>query len=354
MITGRTRYRKFLANRARRFMRRQQAFKEKHKQRLVCKVQGRPFIRQTRAYKNCVRDKIVDKKIPANFEVLNNQNEVFQFVYELLDMHSNRKLKHIKLDLTDVQTIDAAAICLLLSVVSELGNCGIKVSGNYPINIECAKVFIESGFLNHMKNEQGYNISIETSNQIAEAGTDKTRNRNIAQAIRNSMKFLLGTPQRYQPAYTVAMETCSNSVEHAYEKRPKHWRLGIYNMGNSISFTMVDTGIGILNTLYRKFRHEILDILKLRSNHEILHRAFLRKYGSSTQLVNRNKGLPCVMDKFSAGLIKNLKVITNDVYLDFNNIKERKSMNYPFSGVLFYWEVDRECINNFIKNQIKS
>ena len=144
-------------------MRRQQAFKEKHKQRLVCKVQGRPFIRQTRAYKNCVRDKIVDKKIPANFEVLNNQNEVFQFVYELLDMHSNRKLKHIKLDLTDVQTIDAAAICLLLSVVSELGNCGIKVSGNYPINIECAKVFIESGFLNHMKNEQGYNISIETS-----------------------------------------------------------------------------------------------------------------------------------------------------------------------------------------------
>lgn len=335
-------------------MLRQQVFKYKHKMRLVCKAQGRPFIRQTRAYKNCIRNKIINKKIPANFEVLSNQDEIFQFVSELLDMHSNRKLKQINLDLTDVQTIDAAAICLLLSVVSELGNCGIKVAGNYPLKAECAKAFIESGFLNHMKNEHGHNIIINTPNQITEAGTDKTRNRNIAQAIRNSMEFLFGTPQRYQPAYTVAMEICSNSVEHAYGKRPKHWRLGIYNMGNRISFTMVDTGTGILNTLHRKFRHEISDILKLRNNSEILYRAFLRKYGSSTQLVNRNKGLPCIWDKFSSGLIKNLKVITNDVYLDFNSIKERKDMNYPFSGVLFYWEVDKECINNFIKNQIKA
>ena len=50
------------------------------------------------------------------------------------------------------------------------------------------------------------------------------------------------------------------------------------------------------------------------------------------------------------GLIKNLKVITNDVYLDFNNIKEKHKMNNPFSGVLFYWEVDNECIDNFVNN----
>ena len=98
------------------------------------------------------------------------------------------------------------------------------------------------------------------------------------------------------------------------------------------------------------FLKEIKDTVTLKDNSDILYRAFLRKYGSSTQLVNRNKGLPCILDKFNSGLIKNLKVITNDVYLDFNNIKEKHKMNNPFSGVLFYWEVDNECIDNFVNN----
>lgn len=77
--------------------------------------------------------------MPSKFEVLTNQDEVFAFVAELLDMHSNRRLKEINLDLTDVQTIDSAAICLLLSVVCELSNYGIKVTGNYPKRTDCAK-----------------------------------------------------------------------------------------------------------------------------------------------------------------------------------------------------------------------
>lgn len=350
MIKGRTKYRKFLANRARRLMLRKLSFQDKHKQRLICKAQGRAFVRYPHLYKKCVRDKSISKVMPQNFEVLTNQEEVFRFVAELLDMHSNRRLRQIYLDLTDVQSIDSAAICLLLSVVCELSNYGIKVTGNYPSKTECAKFFIESGFLNHMKDNSGKEFVIETPNLIVEAGTNKTRNKDIALAVRKASEFLLGSPQRYQPAYTVAMEICSNSVEHAYEKRPKHWRLGICHVDNHVAFTMTDTGTGILKTLHRKFWKEIKDTVTLKDNSDILYRAFLRKYGSSTQLVNRNKGLPCILDKFNSGLIKNLKVITNDVYLDFNNIKERKRMNNPFSGVLFYWEVDNKCIDNFVNN----
>lgn len=350
MIGGRTRYRKSLANRARHLMLRQIAFQKKHKQRLICKAQGIAFIRYPCLYKKCIRDKHISKVMPSKFEVLTNQDEVFAFVAELLDMHSNRRLKEINLDLTDVQTIDSAAICLLLSVVCELSNYGIKVTGNYPKRTDCAKFFIESGFLNHMKDSHGKNFAIEVPNLIVEAGTNKTRNKDIAQAVRKASGFLLGSPQRYQPAYTVAMEICSNSVEHAYIERPKHWRLGICYVDDHVSFTMTDTGTGILKTLHRKFLKEIKDTVTLKDNSDILYRAFLRKYGSSTQLVNRNKGLPCILDKFNSGLIKNLKVITNDVYLDFNNIKEKHKMNNPFSGVLFYWEVDNECIDNFVNN----
>lgn len=350
MLRGKIRHRKFLANCAKRLKRRELQFKRKHKLRLICKAKGLIFTRPPRIYKNCKRDKSVTRTVPPNFEVLNNYNETFGFIDELLDNHSNRKLKKINLDLTNIQTIDSAAICLLLSVVKELGYYGINVSGNYPQDEECARIFVESGFLNHMKNEKGTVITINTTNLIAETGTNKTRNNDIASAVRKGMAFIMGQEQRYQPAYTVAMEICSNSVEHAYKKRPKHWRLGIYNLGDRVAFTMADTGMGILKTLHRKFSKEIKDAFLLRDNKQILYRAFLRKYGSSTRLVNRNKGLPCILDKFQSGYIKNLKVITNDVYLDFENMMSNKIMNHPFSGVLFYWEVDKECVDKFINS----
>lgn len=338
-------------------MRRKLSFNEKHKLRLIFKAQGRSYVRHVRAYKTCARRKIISKVIPSNFKALSNQQEVFTFISELLDIHTNRKIKHIYLNMKDVVGLDSAAVCLLLSVVSELNYHGIKISGNFPDNYDCAKYLVDSGFLNHMKDSQGRNFNIDSPNFIVETGKDKTRNKVIGLSIRKAIGHLLGTfPQRYQPAYTVAMEICSNSVEHAYNDKPNlvHWKLGIHKKEDSISFTMSDTGTGILNTLHRKFWKEIKDEITFRNNSDILYRAFLRKYGSTTQLVNRNRGLPCILDKFQNKLIKNLKIITNNVYLDFNNINDRKEVNYSFPGVLFYWEVDKECIENFMNTNQES
>ena len=320
----------------------------RRKIRRKCKAMGVPFIiMKGRAYKNCVRKQITTISVPHNFGLFKNYESIFNFVNSLIDLHSNRKLKQINLDMTDVCQIDSAAVCLLLSVISELTNHGIKVVGNYPLNRECAKIFIESGFLAYMEDETGHAIALDTPNLIVETGKSQTRNKDIAKAIKKSMYALTGIERRFQPAYTVAMEICSNSVEHAYGNRPKHWRLGAYKLDDRIAFTMSDTGVGILNTLYRKFHLEIVDKLHLRDNCEILYRAFQRKYGSSTKLVNRNKGLPCIMDKFENGYIKNLKVLTNDVFLDFNNKSANRLLKNSFSGVLFYWEVDMDCLKRF-------
>lgn len=74
---------------------------------------------------------------------------------------------------------------------------------------------------------------------------------------------------------------------------------------------------------------------------------FQRKYGSSTEEINRNRGLPCILDKFNNGYISKLKVITNNVYLDFENQTNNKILNKPFPGVLFSWVVNIDCINKF-------
>ncbi len=343
MKKGSVQFKKSTANRARRSLLRKLAFKKSHSRRIVLKAEGKPFVSVVRQYKHSRQKRTVMKNIPLLFEMLANHDNVIAFFNELLSLRNDRKLKSVELDFRNIVAIDSSAICMLLSVIKELKNHNINVTGNYPEDMSCRKILIESGFLKHMKDANGRDINVEFPNFISETGTNKTRNKDISSVVRRSIGFLTGTESRFQPAYTVAMEICSNSVEHAYvHVRHKHWLFSVFKKENCVAYTMTDTGIGILKTLHKKFQDEIKDLF--RSESAVLYRAFQRKYGSSTQQVNRNKGLPCVLDRFEKGLIKNLKVITNDVYLDFNCPNKEIPMSHELSGVLFYWEIDADCL----------
>ena len=348
MLRGKYRYRKFLANKAIKSHKRKIRFKKKHSQRLILKYKGIAYINNPgKPYKKCIRKKILDKDVPVYFDMETHHESVLDFVNNLLNNREMRKIKQINIGLEKVVQMDFQAICLLLSVIDELTFNGIKVIGNYPNDEFCKKVFIESGFLEKMLDAEGKPFDIKTENFILETGHTKTKNRHIANAIMNTMESFLGEKRRFQPIYTIIMEVCSNSVEHAYNNRPKHWRLGICKKDDRIIFTMVDTGIGILKTLHRKFFYIISDKITYKDDTDILYNAFKRKYGSTTELVNRNKGLPCILDKYNKGYIKNLKICTNKVFLDFNNPKNKISLNNDFKGVFFYWEVDKSCIDKF-------
>lgn len=87
------------------------------------------------------------------------------------------------------------------------------------------------------------------------------------------------------------------------------------------------------------------DALNRRSSDEILKNAFVRKYGSRSHKVNRNKGLPSIKNGFDSGVIKNLKVLTNNVILHYGKDIDSKVLNkYPFKGTLYRWEINKETI----------
>lgn len=350
MIEGTYKYKLFLQNRARRLEKRELNFKKKKKQRNIKKSKGEIFIhRPERVYKGTTsRKKIANLRIPNKFALFENKDEVLSFISILFEYRHDTKIKEIQLDLEHIKQLDSAAICMLLSVINDLSNERIAVIGNYPKDDKCRKMFEESGFLDYMEDNLGHPIRNNHSNLIVETGKDVTKNKSIAVAVQKSMEFLFSKQRRFQPAYTVIMEICSNSVEHAYVRRKKHWRLGVHqNEYGSVTFTMADTGQGILKTLKKKFRRDIEKIFTGKDDCDILYRAFERKYGSNTEEVNRNKGLPCILDKFQEKYIKNLKIITNNVYIDFNKESNSELLNNSFSGVLFSWEVDCECVTNF-------
>lgn len=107
-----------------------------------------------------------------------------------------------------------------------------------------------------------------------------------------------------------------------------------------------------MESLYRRLSRRFFEAFK--SNDEILKGAFDKKYGSTTKEDNRNKGLPAVKANFNQGTINNLKVLTNNVILHFDNdslSKEFEKGTPRFKGTFYQWEMTNDCLTKLISAQ---
>jgi len=287
-----------------------------------------------------------------DFELLVNTKEVIDYISVLKSYRKvNQLVKTVFIDLSNVINIDIGSVSLLLSSIKELNIYGINIKGNLPLNDIAKQFIIKSGYLEHMSNlSKRLRKDIRTftsDNLILMSGASKSESRKIGECIKKSIEILTGNSHHYPPVYGMIQEMNGNSVEHAYRKK-KHWLLGV-NIDSSnekIIFTYADNGYGILNTLKRKFSAIINDVFNLKNDLEILNGLFDREYNSRfKQQYNRNKGLPVIKKAYVNGKVKNLLVITNDVYLHFGNNSSIK-LNSTYKGTFYYWELDIKTIEN--------
>ena len=109
---------------------------------------------------------------------------------------------------------------------------------------------------------------------------------------------------------------------------------------NLVKFAFVDNGEGILKTFRSGKLKKFLGLFK--NDVDILDTAFKDGIKSRTGLSWRGKGLPTIYENYEDGYIKNLLVISNDIFLNFDAGIKRKLDN-PFSGTYYYFEVDQTC-----------
>lgn len=330
--------------RARRKIKRNRAFRRR---RSVHRKSGR----KTRLLDNFYdfEENVILKRPCDEFTLLENTEEVISYLQELKSYKSQSSdVDKIIVDLRGIKKIDIGAICILLSVVEELSINNVKIEGNFPEDEACKKIFVESGFLAHMKNLTGNKFAPpENKNLIIKQGRGTTKNKEIGIAVKEAMEKITGTASHYHPVYSIIQEINGNAVEHAYSEN-EHWLFAFnYNPAtNRVIFTFADNGYGILKTLKKKFSQQITDELINRSDSDILLRAFNKKYTSRhTDQGNRNKGLPLLNKIQRQKEVKNLIVITNKVSLHLEKGSVR-DLNSYFSGTFYYWELDAECIEN--------
>lgn len=242
----------------------------------------------------------------------------------------------------DITEIGEGAIAMLLSVMEELVKKGIIFKGSKPRNQKAKEILEQSGFFKFVKGR--VENDKESKNNILRTGDHKTSQSELVTEIVKAMDTIWGKKGRSPSVYSTVIEMMRNACDHAFKWESQikwHFALSHSDEENQVKFSFVDNGKGIVKTLQSdKLFKRILGLFK--DSMDIVESAFSGDIESRTGLNWRGKGLPTIYENYKDNYLRNLVVISNDVYIDFeNNIKIK--LKNSFSGTYYFWVVDRTC-----------
>lgn len=286
---------------------------------------------------------LVKMPLPKIFSLMENPVETIIFINDLkkLELTANT----VYLDMSEVITITSGTIALLLSVVNNLASRGIIIIGNTPTNPQAEEILDLSGFFSHVNGKAKYK-SNNNSNTIVEQRNKRVVPQVSAKIIRNAMKTVLGKEQRNKKLQGLFVELMANSVNHGFPGiKNKKWILSAshYAKDNIVSFSFIDNGVGILNTIKQKFGRQIYTYFN--GKNDLLLTAFQGNIGSRTGLSYRGRGLPFILEKYNKNYISNLFILTNNVILDFKN-SQFIDLSVSYSGTFYYFEINKDNEND--------
>lgn len=282
--------------------------------------------------------------VGSEFELLRSTEDVISFINNVDSLvRTNHYNCTVEFDFSQIQNVDNEAIGLILAYINALSRHKVYSYGNLPISEHAYDIFVNSGFLENVKLIQGKKVKA-TDTFIIQKGATRTDTSMVGREIKKIMLHLTGVASKYPPLYTLITEIISNSIEHANRSHiDKNWLFSVHYEDDRVRLMIGDIGRGIMSTLKKKFRQSIGDIIATRDDVKVLYNLFDRKYQSSTFEDNRNQGLPKIKDLYEKNYISNLCVVTNRVYLDFNNLNSRVLRN-NLSGTFYSLVITTENI----------
>ncbi len=292
---------------------------------------------------NPTRERIYfeDIEAPKKFNLkAENCEEFIAFVNKLKKYGLNRY--NINILMEETTDIGEGAISMFLSVIDELTKNGIGVIGTKPKLIVERDKLEKSGFFKYMEGKIEAKNSI-TKNTILRTGGKSNTHIDLSFEIKNANETVWGTKGRNPPLRGTVFEMMRNSHDHAFKNENSViWHLGISHdeENKQVKFSFVDNGRGIIKSFSEGFLGKLFNLF--RDNCDLLETAFKNGIESRTGLSWRGKGLPTIFENYEEGYFKNLVVISNDVFIDFDK-KIYKKLNVPFKGTYYFWLLNEEC-----------
>lgn len=283
-------------------------------------------------------------RAPRTFSLLNNPTELLSFL-RIVDQKV--RTRHLFIDMSGVTTLTAEAVAAFVAVMKSTKHENVKIRGNLPSSGPLATKLEEFGFYEQVIPPK----SFVPATEAAKKGTilirgnqfklekDNTVQSEIAGKMVDFARRLF-PDDPHKGVFTMFMEATTNTVEHASRtNQPMRWIAGAYydKERNVMSFTVIDRGVGILNSV--KFQRALSALWGRVAwgSGEKLRQLLLGNMRSRTQEPHRGLGLPGAFAAFKANRIADLAIISNHGFAHAR-AKQYEELSTAFDGTIIYWE----------------
>lgn len=296
----------------------------------------------------------INKEVPKNFSFINNTDEVLKYFVECKSLlHKKEK---VQCDLSHITSLSSDAIALLAACTNDesfLGKRG-SIRGNAPEDLELLKLFIESGFYNHVKSAKKIKSAHKSDMNLFHQESNYQVQSDVAKkACILGTEHVFGSAKPFPDLYEMLIESMSNTNNHAsHNTKVDHykWWLYTYNApGGRTMYTFIDLGVGIFDSIPVQTFKSVQKFFGIVKNEDLVKDLLDGKIKSREKVDNniRGKGIPQITTNSSSPHFARAYIISNDVKIDLKN-KTAETLNSNFSGTLLFWELTN---GNVVKDQ---
>jgi len=288
-------------------------------------------------------------KAGDSFSIINNPIETLETFQNLTEAVVKSK-RPVYFDVRDSRTVTIDALLYLLALTNAFRSFGFDyaIRGNLPSDPEAKKIFLESGIYRYFESNSA---PLKSNSQCVQVFAGFNADPRIAKKLCQFAMARLGVGKvATRGLYDIVMEIILNTVQHAYDKRPDHQKWFAYARyeaeSESIRFTILDSGLGIPQTVRRSFVEHFQQLVKLfgiespNLDSELIKSALAGEFRTKTQQAYRGKGIPRINSYETSGYIKALTIVSNQGYVSPAG-SVSYALPYGFLGTLYSWRMTK-------------
>lgn len=277
-------------------------------------------------------------RAPSTFSITKNPEESIGFLNQI---ESISQSKNIDLDISSVSSLTPDAIAVLIATICKPKFSKRNVRGNLPQDSLSQQILVASGFFDHVKRRVNLPKVLDKG-IITQRRSKKVESETAAELIHRGSSILHGRSLPSKPAYRVLIEAMGNTHNHAAGDghTRETWWATVYvdRKRERICFCFVDTGVGIFKSVKVRRIKRIYNLIRGKTDADLLRDMLEGKVQSSTGLPYRGRGLPSINTLRKRHELQKLIIVTNNVYADVTD-ENFYILKALFRGTLLYWEI---------------
>ena len=333
-------------------------------------TKSRKQIRKLQKHNKCKKSRILHShttpfknnifilKAPKVFSIIENSEETMRFFYNIIKDTKDRGFdKSYYFDWSEVEEVSIDAIMYVIAIVKNMKACDLfryTFYGNQPKNQDVKKLLDECGFYYYVSQKSR---RIDTQSNAITIRSGKKVDSDVAKEVCKFVNDKCNTTTQFtKTLYTILIELMDNVVQHAYTELQSttfsRWYIFVEDTEKYIRFTFLDTGNGIPNTINKRISENIFRYINLKTDSSLLLSALHGEFRTSTQSTNRGKGLPEILKYGYNVFVNRFMMFSGKGSCEIINEQDirLKDYNNKTFGTLCYWEIDKNMIDERVRN----